>query len=98
MWSFILSRLRGDAPLHTVFWRDMVIVGTGLNVLATAAALIMLVAEAPGSWPVLTHLVPQPWNLFVVFAVWRSAGHVNDPTRSLIRMSALCWLALMIIV
>jgi hypothetical protein len=98
MWSFILSRLRGDAPLHTVFWRDMVIIGTGLNVLATAAALILLVAEAPGSWPVLAHLSTQPWNLFVVFAVWRSAGHMEGSAGSLIRMSALCWFALMLII
>ena len=98
MWSFIMSRLRGDAPLHTVFWWDMVIIGTGLNVLATALALVLLAAEAPSSWPILAHLSPQPWNLFAFFAVWQSAGKIEGATRSPIRMSAVCWLALMLIV
>lgn len=98
MKSFILSRLRGDAPLHTVFWRDMVVIGTGLNILAAAAALILLVAEAPGGWPVFAHLSPQPWNLFVFYAVWRSATQLEGSMCSMIRMAAAVWVALMVVI
>ena len=98
MKSFILSRLRGDAPLHTVFWRDMVVIGTGVNVLCTAAAFILLVAEAPWPWPLIAHMLPQPWNLFVFFAVWRSASQIDGQSQNLVRLSAIGWLTLMLIV
>jgi hypothetical protein len=98
MKSFLLSRLRGDAPLHTVFWRDMLVIGTGLNILAIAAALILVAAEAPGLWQLVAYLSPQPWNLFAFFAVWQSAGHIDDPVRSLVRMAAAAWLAIMVII
>ena len=99
MRSFILSRLRGDAPLHTVFWRDMVIVGSGLNVLATATALVLLVAEAPSRWAVLVHLSPVPWNLFLFFSVWRSANQADDSAAGfIVKMCAAGWLVLMLLI
>lgn len=98
MKSFILSRLRGDAPLHTVFWRDMVIVGTGLNVLSLAALLVLVATEAPGRWQLAAQLSPHPWNLFVFFAAWRSADQLEGTMCPMIRMAAATWLALMIVI
>jgi hypothetical protein len=98
MKSFILSRLRGDAPLHTVFWRDMIIIGTGLNVLSLAALLVLVAAEAPDRWQLAAQLSPHLWNLFVFFAVWRSATQLEGAMCSMIRMAAATWLALMIVV
>ena len=53
--GFIARRWRGDVPLRTVFWRDMLGVGTAVNVLFTFAALI---AATQGGLP----LVSRPYE------------------------------------
>ena len=91
--GFIARRWRGDVPLCTVFWRDMLGVGTVVNVVATFAALMMASQGAPGWVAVAIHLLPLPYNLFLLAAVGRA------PPRS--RMASgvgMAWVAVMLLV
>lgn len=70
--SFAADRWRGEAPLETVFWRDMIIVGTLINIFAAALSMALFAAGAPGGIALLVFFAPVPWNLFLFMAVWRA--------------------------
>jgi len=63
MTSFLQTRMRGEAPLETVFWRDMLAVGTVVNLAATVAALALFAAEYPAWLGLAVNFLPLPWNL-----------------------------------
>ncbi len=91
--GYLARRWRGQQPLPTLLWRDMLVWGTAINLAFSAAALVMLAAGAPSSLAVLVHFAPLPWNLFIVAAVWR---HPLCATGS--RLLAAAWLVVMTIV
>lgn len=70
--DFVAQRLRGRVAWTTLFWRDLLLVGTGLNVLMTGTALALLSQDAPMHWVLLAHLSPLPYNLLIVSALWRA--------------------------
>ncbi len=90
--KFMLSRWHGEAPLATVFWRDMIITGTLINVVATLAMMALLAAKAPIIVALAVFFAPLPWNFFLVIAVWRSAKHVAEPLKLAAQMGSAIWL------
>jgi hypothetical protein len=94
--SFFLSRWRGDAPLNTVFWRDMIGFGTSLNILAGIFGIILIAAEAPSIITFLIFVALLPWNLFLFLSVWRIADNAKGENASLPKMAAAIWLGLML--
>ncbi len=88
--GFFSDRWRGDAPLSRVFWRDMLGVGTFINLLATVVALI-LAARGVDLWlAAALHFSPLAYNLFLCMSIWRS------PQRSAwMSACAFIWFALM---
>ncbi len=64
----------GRVPLARVFWDWAVIYGSFANLLATGAALTMIVLGWPALLAVAVHFLPVPYNLLMVVAVWRSAA------------------------
>jgi len=52
MTDFFRTRWRGETPLDRLFWRDMLLVGTILNIASSALALILLGLKLP-LWLVL---------------------------------------------
>lgn len=90
--SFFASRWRGEAPLDRLFWLDMVVFGTLLNLLTTAAALVLL--ELKFSLPIVlaVHLLPLPYNIFLFASVWRNADAVGNIKAAFFRSGALLWL------
>lgn len=92
--AFTLSRWRGQAPLDTVFWRDMIVLGTTLNAITALSAIGLLIAEAPTALALLVFFSPLPVNLFLFFSVWRSAGNSDGFGAVLARVGAAIWLAL----
>ena len=91
--GFFASRWRGTVPLSRVFWRDMLGVGTFINLLLSVVALI-LAARGLELWmAVALHFLPMPYNLFLCMSLWRS------PRRTAwMSACALIWLALMTVV
>lgn len=61
-------------PLARVFWYDMVLVGTALNVLMTIVALALAAKRMPSALSAAVFFSTLPYNLFLFSAVWRNAG------------------------
>lgn len=68
----VRRRWRGEVPLRTVLWRDMLTAGTVLNLCTGVASLIMLATGGDVRWAVLVHFAPLPINLFLLSAVFRA--------------------------
>lgn len=90
--SFAAERWRGEAPLETVFWRDMIMVGTLINVLAAALSMALFAAGAPGGIALLVFFAPVPWNLFLFMAVWRAAERRAGEGGWVFQAAAVVWL------
>jgi hypothetical protein len=68
----------GRLPLDVAFWTYAIIYGLVLNVVATAAALALIVLDAPIAIAVVVHLTPLPYSVLATCGVWRSADHYPD--------------------
>jgi len=64
----------GDVALPEAFWRYAVAYGVLANIFTSGLFLILIVQDAPSGWLLPVFLLPVPYNIFVVVAVWRSAG------------------------
>ncbi len=64
---------RGQLPLEVAFWHYAIFYGLIFNILATAAALFLVVLDAPIALAVAVHLLPVPYSIIVMTGVWRSA-------------------------
>jgi hypothetical protein len=93
---FFADRWRGDVPIARLFWRDMVVVGSLVNAAATLAALAVLAAGQPAWLSVAVFAAPLPYNLFLVFSVWRTAARTSK-WASAYQVAAALWLILALI-
>ena len=90
---FFKARWRGQVPLRRLFWRDMLLAGSMVNLLATFVALMLAAQGAGVGMAALVHFAPLPLNLFLFVALQRA------PQRSQAhRVAALLWLVLMTVV
>lgn len=91
--AFFRDRWRGDIPLRRLFWRDMVAVGSAVNAVTTLAALAVLAAGYAGWLSLAVFASPIPYNLFLVFAVWRTTERMG-PGHSGYFAGSVLWLVL----
>ncbi|TIO09827.1 hypothetical protein [Mesorhizobium sp.] len=96
--GFFRSRWRGTAPLDRLFWRDLVLVGTAINIALSVLALILLGLKLPLALVLAVHLAPVPYNFFLTFAVWRTAEKFPSVKASLMTLGAVLWLILVVVV
>ena len=88
--SYFRKLWRGELPLARVFWNDMLVVGTLVNILFLLAAVLLFVAGAP--WlGFAVHLLPIPYNFVVATGVSRSAEREPPEWRWLARAIAVFW-------
>ena len=77
----VMRRLKelwlGQVPLEVAFWKYAIIYGLVLNVLATGAALVLIVLNAPIATAIVMHLLPVPYSALATCGVWRSADHYS---------------------
>ncbi|MER8883852.1 hypothetical protein [Mesorhizobium sp. M0296] len=95
--AFFRSRWFGGVPLDRLFWRDLVVVGTAINVASSVAALILLGLKLPLALVLAVHFAPVPYNIFLTFAVWRTAGKSSGVMASLMTLGATLWLILVVV-
>jgi len=70
-----IARLwRGEESLARTFWLYAIFYGTLANIVATIGTFAAVAANAPVWLALVCHLLPLPYNIFIAFAVWHSAG------------------------
>jgi hypothetical protein len=95
--GFFASRWHGEAPIDRLFWIDLMLVGTLINLAAAFAAMLLFGFKLPAWIAVAAYLAPLPYNVFLVLAVWRTTESFSGGAASAYRTGALLWLALAII-
>jgi len=70
--TFLLTRWSGRSTRAQLLWRDMLGVGTLINLLFSFAGLMLIAQGGPAGWALALHFAPLPWNLFLLLAVARS--------------------------
>jgi hypothetical protein len=100
MLATIRNLWTGELSLARTFWEFTVIYGFVLNVAATGAALGMASAGQPDWLMIAVHLLPAPYMIFMLVAVWRSAERYAGPKlwAELARPVALLWALLLILI
>ena len=58
--------------MPTLFWRDLLGIGTAINLLASFVALMGAAQGLDTRLAVALHFAPVPYNVFLALAVWRS--------------------------
>jgi hypothetical protein len=91
--SYFTRRWRGEVASSVLLWRDMIGVGTLINLLATFAALMLASQGIPLSLAVALHFAPLPLNVFLFAALWRTR-----PRTAVSTGIGLTWVAVMAVV
>jgi len=75
--SFFGKRWRGEASLSQLFWYDILIVGSVINLYFGFIAL-MIAAKGGALWvAAMVHFAVLPYNMFLILALWRTPGRSN---------------------
>ena len=69
--NYVSLRWNGQVPWQVLLWRDMLGVGTVVNLGATLLALAAAIQGAPTGIVALLHFAPLPYNFFLFAALWR---------------------------
>jgi hypothetical protein len=92
------ARLRtlwgGDVPLNEAFWSYAVWYGVLLNFTVSVLFMFLLAADAGAPLLLPVFLLPIPYNVFVIVAVWRSADRYPGPRKwaDLARFGTVIWM------
>ena len=95
--TYITSLWRGEVPLGRVFWTDMLIIGTVVNVAATIAAILLFVSGAPIALGVVVHFAPVPYNLLLLLGVWHAAQRETSDWSFAAQAVAVVWFIVMLV-
>lgn len=91
--GFFGSRWRGEALPNRVYWRDMLLVGSLIN-LFTGFVALMFAAQGGALWIAAgVHFATLPYNVFLVLALWRAPG-----SSQVKRWTSLLWLLVMTLI
>jgi hypothetical protein len=90
----VLPRLwSGEVPLARAFWEYAILAGSLLNLLTSLLAMAVLTIGDAGLVALGIYLLPIPYNILMVVAVWRSADGYAGPRlwADLARVAVLVW-------
>lgn len=90
--AFFVRRWGRRVPLGSLFWRDMIVAGSLLNLAAAFAGLMALGLKADLLVAMFVFNAPLPYNFFIVAAIWRTADLVDAAKASSARFGAVLWL------
>jgi hypothetical protein len=88
----------GNPPLSRIFWQDMMVGGTLINVLAMVAAFLLFGLDAPTWIAGTVFFSPVPYNLLLLIAVWRSSARDPSEWAWPARIAAVVWFGLMLFI
>ena len=92
--GFFTRRWRRQTQLNVLFWRDMIVVGTLINIAAMVASLIVLGLKAGLPVAMLIFFAPLPYNVFLAAAVWRTSDLAGPKKAASARTGAVLWLVI----
>jgi hypothetical protein len=83
----------GEESLPRAFWEYAILYGTLANAIATIGTFAAVAANGPVWVAVALFVLPIPYNVFVVVAVWRSAQRYRGPSEwaLLARIGVVVW-------
>ena len=96
--GFLAARWRGAVSLDRLFFLDMLLVATAINLAAGFASLMAFGFKAPVWVAVAIYLSPLPYNVFLVLCVWRATDSAGAGAASAYRLGALGWLVVATII
>lgn len=96
--GFFARRWRGDIAIDRLFWFDMMLVATLINIATAFISLMMFGLKLPAWIAVAAFLAPLPYNIFLVLAVWRTTEQMPANAASAYRAGALIWLVAAVII
>ena len=76
-----------------LFWRDMLAVGSVINLFTGLAALMLVAQGQPIGWALTVHFSPLPYNAFLLATLLRTPG-----TPRPVRIAGCAWFAAMLVV
>jgi hypothetical protein len=88
--DFFCRRWRGQVSFPVLFWRDVLGVGTLVNLSATLAALMLAAQGVRVELAAALHFAPLPYNLFLFAALLRAPQRTPFSTGL-----GMIWLAVM---
>jgi hypothetical protein len=96
--GFFAARWRSEVSLDRIFFIDMLLVATAINVAAALVSLMMFGLKLPAWAAIAVYLAPLPYNVFLTVAVWRTADRSAFSAAAFYRLGALVWLAVSVLV
>lgn len=96
--AFLRRRWRRQIPLATLFWRDMIVVASIINIVAGAAGLILLGLKLGTAPSLAVLLAPVPYNIFLLASVWPTADLARPVTADAYRLGATLWFLAAVII
>jgi hypothetical protein len=69
----------GRVALRRAFWEYAILYGFFLALFSTIASLALVAGGYSAPIVLFFYLLPAPYNLFMVIAVWRSAARYEGP-------------------
>jgi hypothetical protein len=96
--AFFASRWRGQVLLERIFWRDMLLVGTLINLATAMLALLILAAGAPAPIAITVYLAPLPYNFLLYVGVWTAAAQAVPAKATTVRFIATLWVAASVLI
>lgn len=91
--GFWRRRWQGQVAWRTLFWRDMIAVGSVINLCTLFAALMLAAQGLPIAWAVAVHFAPLPYNAFLLASLWRTPGRP-----AAVKLGGCAWFAAMLVV
>lgn len=70
--GYFASRWHSRIDLAVLLWRDVLFLGTLINLVAAFAAMTMLIQNVAAIWAFSVLFAPLPYNIFLLVSVWRS--------------------------
>lgn len=93
MIAALRARWRGEVVPARLLWPEMLLWGTGVNLLASFVGLMWLARGGPGLGALALHLAPLPLSAWWLACLWRHAA-----ARPVQRGLGAAWLGLMLVV
>lgn len=90
--GFFVRRWRCEVPAGTLIVRDMLVVGTLINLFTTAMSLLAFANGVPTPVAIGTFFLPLPYNLFLFACGWRLGGLIGGWKGTLTSVVAALWL------